>query len=219
MGKDAIFISWDTQRETSAEEKRATPPTRFCMTDCPWFVFGRPVIPSGNYRQKCWSGGIKKVYYGECANGKCKKKNHMKVPWEKYRAENSVNLINNPLVFFFSKFLESYTSSTNRRPSSSWGVEKRRFMWYYTTLYPFPILQKLSCINLASRYFLWSGSQEKNCTAGLPDDRPFMTKAVICALLSKSSDLLYIHFPFPPLKTPVKNCMKDGCHRISLRPR
>ena len=105
MGKDAIFISWDTQRETSAGEKRATPPTRFCMTDCPWFVFGRPVIPSGNYRQKCWSGGIKKVYYGKCANGKCKKKNHMKVPWEKYRAENSLKMIDNPLVFFSVNFL------------------------------------------------------------------------------------------------------------------
>ena len=104
MGKDAIFIRSGYPAGTSAEE-RATPPDRFCMTDCPWFVFGRPVIPSGNYRQKCWSGGIKKVYHGECANGKCKKKNHMKVPWEKYRAENSVNLINNPLVFFSVNFL------------------------------------------------------------------------------------------------------------------
>ena len=30
------------------------------------------------------------------------KKNLMNVPWEKYRAESSVNLINNTFVFFFS---------------------------------------------------------------------------------------------------------------------
>ena len=120
---------------TSAEE-RATPLARFCMTDCPRFVFGRPVILSGNYRQKCWSGGINKVYYGKCENSKRKKKKRMNVPWEKYRAESIVNLINNPFVFFFSKLLESYTFSTNRRPSSCWGVEKRRFMWYYTKCIP-----------------------------------------------------------------------------------
>ena len=47
MGKDAIFISWDTQRETSAEEKRATPPTRFCMTDCPCLSLDDLLYPVG----------------------------------------------------------------------------------------------------------------------------------------------------------------------------
>ena len=35
MGKDAIFISWDTQRETSAEEKRREPLPR---PDFVWLI-------------------------------------------------------------------------------------------------------------------------------------------------------------------------------------
>ena len=173
-------------------------PARFWMTDCPWFVFGRPVIPSGNYRQKCWSGGINKVYYGECANGKCKKRNHMNVPWEKYRSESIVNLINNPLVFFSVNFLnptplprtEDQALAEGWRNDASCGITRHCILSRF---------YKNCLASILHPDILFEAELKKKIPSPVqvPDDRPFMTKAVICARFSQSR-VTCIYF-FPPL--------------------